>query len=295
MTQFRSFDTVGKKEEVADIISNLTPTKTPFISQIGSEKVSNTLFQWQEDSLRAVQANAQVEGFTATSATLTPTTMRSNVTQILEKTIFVSGSVDAIDHYGRAKESAYQLSKAMAEVKRDLEHACVGTRQTQVVGNSTTARQFDGFQAQVAAAQLVATGGAATPLSEANLLECLQRLWAEGVDPSVLMVTAADARTVAGFAASAGRERDFGAGKKIVNAVDLYVSPFGEVKVQLNRFLNAGDSLIYDPDMWKLVSFRPWFRETLAKTGDRTMMMVVGEYSLKHKNRLASGIIRRQA
>jgi hypothetical protein len=295
MTQFRSFDTVGKKEEVADIISNLTPTKTPFISQIGSEKVSNTLFQWQEDSLRAVQANAQVEGFTATSATLTPTTMRSNVTQILEKTIFVSGSVDAIDHYGRAKESAYQLSKAMAEVKRDLEHACVGTRQTQVVGNSTTARQFDGFQAQVAAAQLVATGGAATPLSENNLLECLQRLWAEGVDPSVLMVTAADARTVAGFAASAGRERDFSTGKKIVNAVDLYVSPFGEVKVQLNRFLNAGDSLIYDPDMWKLVSFRPWFRETLAKTGDRTMMMVVGEYSLKHKNRLASGIIRRQA
>jgi hypothetical protein len=47
--------------------------------------------------------------------------MRSNYTQILQKTIKVAETTDAVATYGRAKETAYQLAKAAAEVKRDLE------------------------------------------------------------------------------------------------------------------------------------------------------------------------------
>lgn len=106
MAQFYSYDQVGKKEDVSDLISNISPTKVPFQTMIGTEKVTNTLFQWQEDSLRAVQVNAAVEGFTASDATLSATTMRNNYTQILEKVIKVSETADAISTYGRARESA---------------------------------------------------------------------------------------------------------------------------------------------------------------------------------------------
>lgn len=302
MAQFYSYDQVGKKEDVSDIITNITPTKVPFQSMIGSEKVKNTLFQWQEDELRAVQVNAKVEGFTASDATLSPTTMRSNVTQIMEKTIKISETADAIDTYGRARESAYQLSKAGAELRRDLEHAFVGTAQTRVDGDSSTARKFAGYQAQVASSLINytgATGGVANALDEATVLATLQELYDAGADPNVLMVTPANSLIVAAFAKAAGRYREIENGgpadRAIINAIDLYVSPFGEVKVVLNRFLKAGDTLVFDPEMWKQATLRNWTRETLAKDGDNMKMMIVGEFSLKHRNQKASAVIREGA
>lgn len=301
MTQYTSYDQVGKKEDVSDVISNITPTKVPFQAMIGNERVTNTLFQWQEDELRAVTVNAKVEGFTAADATLTATTMRNNYTQILEKTIKISETADAVATYGRAKESAYQLAKAGAELRRDLEHAMVGTKQTAVAGDSSTARKFAGFQAQVDSGNFTYTGavsGVANAMDEGDVLAALQDLYNEGADPSAIMVTPSNSLLVADFAKASGRYREISNGQQdrsIVNAVDLYVSPFGEVKVYLNRFLASTDTLIFDPEMWKQCTLRPWARETLAKDGDNMKMMIVGEYSLKHKNKKASAVIREGA
>ena len=292
MATYTQYDVVGKKEDVSDIISNISPTKTPFQSMIGSEKVSNVLVQWQEDSLANVAVNAKVEGFTAADGTQVATVMRSNYTQILSTTIKVSETNDAVSKYGRAKESAYQMSKVAAEIKRDLEHALVGITQAAVAGDNVTARRFASFRSQVAAGNI--TNRAAAANTEADLLTGLQDCYDAGTDPSILMVTPTDSLVVADFAKATGRLREIENGTKdraIINAVDLYVSPFGEVKVVLNRFLQATASLIFEPDMWKLCVLRPWTRETLAKTGDATSMMLVGEYSLKHKNQLASAIL----
>jgi hypothetical protein len=295
---FTNYDQVGKKESVADKITNLSPTKTPFTSTIGTEKITNTLHQWQEDSLRAVGVNAQVEGFDAVDGTLAATVMRNNVTQIFSETIKVSGTADAVDTYGRAKETAYQLSKASAQVKRDLENAFVGINQAAVNTNAATARKTASVFAQIDSSMLVKTGATNTPLSEANLLTSLQKAWTEGAEPTTAMVTADDSLVVADFAKASGRNREINNGtadRKIVNVVDLYVSPFGEVGVQLNRFLMPGKTLVYEADMWKRLILRDWFRETLAKTGDNTKMMIVGEFGLKHKNYKASAYISREA
>jgi hypothetical protein len=303
MALWSTYDEVGVKEDVSDVISNISPTKTPFQSSIGSEKCSQKLFEWQEDSLRAVAENAQVEGFTASDVTLTATTMRSNLTQIMSETIKVAATPDASDAYGRAKESAYQLSKSMAQVKRDLEHAYVGSAQAKVTpASNLTARKMAGFQAQLLNGGtgsldsddfVIYTGGTSTVPDEDDLLPLLQHLYDNGSDPTTIMVTSANSRTVANFMKASGsaRERDFGASKTLVNVVDVYVSPFGQQKVVLNRFLKSKNTLVYDPDMWKKVTLRPWTRETLAKTGDNTSIMIVGEFSLKHKNFKASAAI----
>lgn len=65
--------------------------------------------------------------------------------------------------------------------------------------------------------------------------------------------------------------------------------PFGEQRVVLNRFLRATDAILFDPAMWSLVTLRPWTRELLAKTGDHDRHLIVGEFSLKHKNYAATG------
>jgi hypothetical protein len=295
MATYTTYEQVGIKEDVSDIISNISPTKTPFQSAIGKSKATQTLFEWQEDSLRAVQSAPRAEGADAPAASATPTVMRQNRTQIFSDTVNVSGTADVVATYGRKRESAYQMYKVSAQLKRDLEHALVGTAQAAVSGDDTgpTARQMAGVQTQIIAGNVVHSG-AATPLSEANVLSALQLAYTAGAEPNLAQVTPSNSLIFADFAKAAGRYRTIqqgGSDKTLTNVVDLYVSPFGTIKVQLNRFLRAANTLIVDPAQWELVTLRPWTKEPLAKTGDATKVMLVGEFSSKHKNYSASALV----
>lgn len=296
-THFKTYDQVGKKEDISDVISNIAPTATPFQSLIGSESVSNTVYQWQEDDLAAVAANAAVEGADGVDADLTATTMRSNYTQIMAKTIKVSATADVVSTYGRAKETAYQLSKKSAELKREFEYALVGLAQNATVGSTSVARKFGnvwgndaGSNALINSAVIVNNSTAAA-LTEAMVLSVNQKLYEAGGDASYIMIKPADSLIVASFAAASGRTRDFDTGTKIVNVVDIYVSPFGTQKVVLNRFMKADAALLFDPANWKKATLRPFSRTLLAKTGDADRHFVVGEFGLKHTNYKASGAI----
>lgn len=305
-TLFKTFDQVGVKEDISDLISNISPTKTPFMAALKSESVNNTIFQWQEDSLASVDlTNAKAEGFDAVDANMVPTVMRSQYTQILSKTVRISQTADAVATYGRAKETAYQVSKASAELKRDLEGIMVGQAQnaspgTGGAGIAAAARKMgsvfgnDGLgNAMIAAAVTVDKTATPSALSEQNILDVNQKLYAAGSEANVIMVKPADALLIAQFTNSAGRNRTINdGGTTIVNAVNLYISPYGEQKVVINRFMKADSALVYDSANWKQVTLRPWTRELLAKTGDSDRHMIVGEFSLKHTNFSASGAIK---
>ncbi len=295
MATYQTFQQIGIKENISDIITNLTPTKTPFQSNIGTEKVHNVLFQWQEDSLRGQALNAQVEGADPSYITANPTVMRNNVTQILNEAVVVSDTAETVTVYGRAKEMAYQMQKSASQVKRDLELSLIGNAQVLSTGNSTTARQFASAQQQVLAGN-ISYAGAATNLSEALMLTNLQTCFTAGATPSRIQVTPSNSVIIAGFAAVTGRYRTIpgastGEDSGIVNVVNFYVSPFGEVKIEINRFIKAKNTLVYDPKQWAKAVLRPWTREALAKTGDATKQMIISEQSLKHKNFAASGFI----
>lgn len=299
-THFKTYDQVGKKEDISDVISNIAPTQTPFQSLIGDEGADNTLYQWQEDDLSAVKDNAAVEGADATDEDMTPTVMRSNVTQIFTKTIKVSATSDRVKTYGRAKETAYQLGKKSMELKREMEYALIGKAQNAVVGTSATARKFGnvfGLDAAGTAmiSPTVTVDHTATPaaLTEADVLTVNQKLYENGADAKFIMIKPADSLIVAGFASSAGREKQIpNEDRKIVNVVDVYVSPFGEQKVVLNRFMKADSSLVFDPSNWKKRTLRPTTRTLLAKTGDADRHFVVTEWGVQHSNYKATGLIK---
>jgi hypothetical protein len=203
-----------------------------------------------------------------------------------------------VSRYGRAKETAYQLGKYSKEVKRDLE-AILTSSQTSAAGSTVSAANMACFSAQVDASHLHKTGGSGTAMTETLLNTALQTLYTDGGEPQFLSIPPGEALNIASYAAvvssnAATRIREV-EGKTIVNAVEVYVSPFGEVKVVLNRFQPTIDHLLYQSDMWKLSVLRPWTRETLAKTGDATKMMIIGEFSLKHMNQKASSVVRKSA
>lgn len=298
MATYQTYDQVGIAEDISDIISNISPTKTPFLSSIGTEKADSTIFEWQEDSLRDAAANAQVEGADATDTTRVPTVLRTNRTQILSETVKVSRTASRVKTHGRAREMAYQMEKAAKALKRDLEYAFVGTAQAAVAGDDTTptARKMAGVQKQIDTSAIVysTASDGSKPLTEALLLTCLQDCFANGAEPSRIHVTPSNSVVVADFAKAAGRYRTLqegGSNKTLTNVVDLYVSPFGQQKVEINRLIRTGNTLVYEPDQWAKMVLDAWKRVPLAKSGDYDRQMIIGEFSLKHKNYKASGMV----
>jgi hypothetical protein len=175
MANYQTYQMVGIKEQVSDVITNLSPRKTPFQNGIGNEKVTQPLFQWQEDSLRAPATNAAVEGADASFITVTPTVMRNNYTQIFTEAVQVSDRADIVSTYGRKREMAYQMAKSSAAIKRDREIALIGNAQVKASGSSSVASTLASFQQQLDSTTVTYSGSGATPLSEALLVTALRR------------------------------------------------------------------------------------------------------------------------
>ena len=308
MATISSYDIVGTKEDISDIITNISPTATPFQTGVGTESIHQKLFGWQEDSLMAVSATPVLEGANAPVANFQPTVMRQNTTQIFTRTASTTGTMDVTTTYGRGKELAYQLNLRSKELKRSLEFAYVGTGQTMSLGSDTAARSFAGYQAMIDSSVVFTAGGgiaftgttpARTTLTENMVLTTAQALYNNGADANTLMIKPNDAPNVAAFSRNNSRTQFTDAtDKKLVNVVNVYECAYGTLNVKMNRFLrgaNAGDTtsdaLVYEADMWKTTPLRSWFRTTLAKTGDATNVQILGEYGLKHRNFKASGLI----
>lgn len=227
----------------------------------------------------------------------------------------MAATTDATSRYGRAKETAYQLSKRGAELKRDLEFVLTNAQAggsgvlsnvtITSIGNtanvtSDAARTMKSAQAQVDASLLNVTGGSGTAMTETLLNTTLQELYTYGANPKYLMIPPGEALNLSTYLANTtwgtrSLESDAMSKQKIVNVVDVYVSPFGEVKVVLNRFMVNTDHLVFNPSDWKLAVLRAWERVPLAKIGDSERHMIVGEYSLKHANYKASAVVRKSS
>jgi hypothetical protein len=286
----KTFDQVGKREDVEDIIYDISPTMTPMLSSIGTSTASATLHQWLQDSLAPVASNAKVEGADAgTSSTITQTVKTAN-TQIFDKVVQVSGTAEAVGTYGRSSDLAYAIAKAGKEVKRDIEHSFVGLSQAGTAGNGSTARQLTSAANQINAAT-TNTAGSNRTFTEALLLDVLQKCYEEGGEPNQVQVTPSHSVIVAGFAATSGRTRDFDTGTTLVNAVDVIISPFGQVSVVPNRFLNANTVLVLDTEYWSRAVLRPMQTVVLAKTGDSDKRQMLTELTLVCENDKASGKI----
>lgn len=298
-----TFDLVGLAEDVEDMIFNISPTETPFLTMAKRKKASAVNHQWQTDSLSAAAANRAIEGDDSTYATATPTTMLSNYCQIAKKTVMVSGTADAVRKYGRKEEFAYQIAKKGKELKRDMEYALV-TNQASSAGGSGTARSSAGIESMISGNRILGAGnttgttpgyaagvwaaptdGTATAMTEGNLVSALEAAWQDGGNTSVIMVNSTLKRTIASFAGAssyAGVSVNQGRNAQgvIVGGVDLYVSDFGEHKVMLNRYMRTGTVLCLDKDYVSVGFLRPIKFEERAKTGDATRGEILTEFCL---------------
>lgn len=311
---FVEFDAVGNREDLSDMIYDVSPYETPVLSAIKKKKAKAVLHEWQQDTLAAAAANAQVEGDDAlnsgmTNNAITPTTRLSNYTQILRKVNQVSGTQDTgVDKAGRSKEMAYQMARRMKEIKTDLEWAilnggaAIGNAKV-ADGDGATAREMGSLQtylttnvsvgatgAASAGNGAVMTGGTDRDLTEALLTAVLADCFTNGADPKLLVCSATNKGVVSTFTGGGTRYVDTD-DKKLVNSIDVYVGDFHTLKVVPSRQTIGDNVYLIDPEYLAVADLRPLHSKDLATTGDNTKKALIWETTLEVCSQKAHGLI----
>lgn len=309
---FSRYDAKGIREDLANVIYNISPEETPFTNNIGRGTASNTIFEWQVDELAAASdANAYVEGDDVSSFTAAVATERlANYTQISRKDVIISGSLEKLDKAGRRSEIAYQMSKRGAELKRDIEASALANQAAVVGSMPSTARRTAGLPAFLRTntnrgvgganptvsnglVNAAATDGTARAFTETQLKDVIQKVWTEGGTPKMLMVGPGNKVVASTFTGIADIRYNLTAPKTaaIIGAADIYVSDFGQISIVPNRFQRNRDAFVLDPEMCELAWLRPITQVELAKTGDAEKRMLIGEWGLKVKQQKGLGVI----
>jgi len=303
---FATYEAIGNREDLSDVVYRIDPTETPFMSSIEKEKAAAVNHEWQTQALAAVNTgNAQLEGDDAVADTTTSTVRLGNVCQISRKTPRVTGTQRAVEHAGRDDEMAYQEMLKGLELKRDMESILIGTNQAKNVGNSSTprvtasvlswiksntAKGSGGADPSAADGTGTRTDGTQRAFTEANLKTALQSIWNNGGKPDTIMTGGFNKQVFSTFTGRASPIEDTKR-KKITASVDAYESDFGTLKVVANRFSRPRDVLVLQMDMWALayLNGRKMVSLPLAKTGDSERKEILSEFALEARNEKASG------
>ena len=310
MSQYKTYDAKGLREDLTDVIYDISPTDTPIMSSIGKTSARAVYHEWQTDNLAsATTANAAVEGATASEAVLNPTVRLGNYTQIVQKTIMISGTLEAVDKAGRKSEKAYQLAKASAEIKRDIE-AIITANQGRDAGSGSAARKMASLlswiktntnkrETTTAGTDPTTIGestrgdGTTRTFTETLLKDVVQKVFTSGGTPTLLVVPPAGKQKVSEFTGIAQhRINTQGAGKvTILAGADLYQSDFGVLQLVPDRFMRTRDALVLDPEYAAMAYLRPFTTNEIAKVGDAEKTQILAELTLEVRNEAAHGII----
>lgn len=306
-------DAKGLRENLTDMIYDISPTKTPLFQMAGRGKATAVLHEWQIDSLSDPDTtNSKPEGNEATFTTPSATERIGNYVQISDKTCIVSGTLEEVSKAGRKSEMAREMSKRSRELKRDMEKIALANQ----AADGSDPRKTAGLPAWLKTNTVFVTSDGADPsyttlpndtrtdsaspvaFAEAALKSATQLAWDEGAEPSVLMVGAFNKSAVSSFAGIASQTMNLNQAKPgtIVASADVYVTEFGNLKVVPNRYQRTGDVFGLDPEYLSIAYLRGFKTKKLAPTGDAEKRLLNVEWALKvHNEKAHFGIFDRTA
>lgn len=309
---FQRTGKVAVREDLHDTISNIAPTQTPFMSNIGTGKANNTYVEWLTDTLAAADAdNAVINGDDAGNDALTDATRLGNYTQLMDKVVGISSTTQAVNSAGDQTKMSYQLVKKSKELKRDMEKRLCGNYAAVPLADGTAGKsagavafvRTNGSRGSGGAAATLsgstsgyvnaaATNGTLRTVTEAMLKDAMQDAWAEGGEPSVAIMSGTIKQTFSAFTGIADQRRETGNKRAtIIGAADVYVSDFGEVAFTPSRFTTGRDVLVIDPALWTLLYLQRFSTTDLAKTGHADRKLMATEFTLKCHNELGNAVI----
>lgn len=301
---FSTYDAVGIREDLSDVIYDISPEETPFYSSCAKATAKNTYHEWQTDSLRASADNAHIQGDETVAEARTATTRVGNRTQIFKNAVVIPGTDKKVDKAGRATEMAYHTMKIAKEQKLDIERALFAN-QASVAGSDILPARLAGIGAWITTNTNNVGGGGADPtgdgtnartdgsqtaFSQPDFDLTMQQIWEAGGKADKVYLSAFQHNVALGFTGNNNQRSNIDASKATVNkTIDLYITPWGKVEFVPTRENRGRDVWILQSDMWAVGVLRPTFNEELAKNGDNDRRQVITELTLISKNQRASG------
>ena len=305
---YDTYDSVGIREDLSNVIYDVSPDETPLLSAMAKVKATNTFHEWQTNTLRAAQNNFHVEGSDTSAAAVTPTDRLGNYSQIFKGSVITSGTNDVVEAAGRTNsEMAYNILRVATEVKLDMEKALF-ENVARVAGNATTPRKLAGLGAWLKTNVVnIGGGGGANPtgnvpgatartdgtksvFNQAKFDQCMQSVWTSGGKPDTVYLSAFQLNKALGFVGN-NNQRQNGATGSVNNNIAVYLTPWGSVEFQPVRESRSRDVWIIENDKLALATLRPMKNEALAKTGDNEHRQVVCEATMVVRNQAALGLI----
>lgn len=302
----KSYDLSGNvlREDLADMIYDISPMDTVFMSGISRATARSTTHEWLTDSLVAAAKNAAIEGDAHSPTARTLPSRLKNYTQITRKDIEVTGTANATNNAGMAKLMAYHTGRAAKEIKRDMEFGLLSSEPASA-GTSVSGRVSAGAEIwiyqdnhlkpnQTTATTSAPTSGfaigpqvdgSATAFTSAHLQSMLQQAWSCGGETDVILCGPTLYNTISGFTGIATRFRDVGSRQQaqIIGAADVYVSAYGSHAIKLSRYCASDTVFAFDMSTWGVAYLRPFQIEDVAKVGDADRKMLLAEYTLECK------------
>lgn len=318
-----AYDLNTNREDLADIIYDISPTETPFCSNVGRHSSDATYKEWTIDSLAAAADNAHIDGDEFSGDALTDGNKVGNYHQISRKDLVVTRRSNVVNKAGQKSAIARQVAKAGKELKRDIELAAT-KRKVAVVGDATTAMQSAGVPAWIRTNDQLGSGGSsptlsgttsgyvngagtvgtARALSEATLMDAIRGCFDQGGNPNMIMASTEMKQRMSTFLFSsssrvATQYQDQGkkasGGATVIGAVDVYVTDFGVVEIVPNRFSPSGattsEVFVLDTEYWAISYLDGFKTETIAKIGDHERRMLLADWTVESNNEAASAVV----
>lgn len=202
-----------------------------------------------------------------------------NYTQIFgPEKISTTGTEDVIRKYGvEGREHDFQVAKRQAELWVALEKAIINGDRLEDTTNER--RSMGGLRFFINGANV---DSSTTTITEAALNTAIAAAFNAGGDLTTALMGFKQKQTIGGFDSDKIRytrmETDRG------KVVDTIISDGGTLRLGLDRWVKNSDLFLYNNQDLELVTLRPMQYEALAKTGDATNGMLVGEYGFKLHN-----------
>lgn len=301
-----SYDVTTNKEDLAGAVYRISPVDTPFMSAVPRAKASAVLHEWSTDAIDATNtANARLEGDALTRAASTSPARKQNYCQISSRDATVTGTERAVNPAGIDDMLAYQMSKKSLALRKDMEAIMLGN-QGQNAGNTTTARTLRSFNAWIggngsrgpAGADSTAATAAATDETAAGLRAFTETLlkdaildaFADGGEPSLVLVGAANKQVSSGFAGRSSQHQIVSK-EIILGAASIYASDFGDLKIVPNRTQRSRDAWVVDPDKVAVAFLRAFEPQELGRVGDAVTRDIISEYTLEMRHPDAHSLV----
>jgi len=304
---YDSYDNANSiKQDIQDIIYNITPHETPFLSKSGKTTAKSTLHEWSTDTLRASAANAHIEGDTTTATAQTAVTRLNNRTQIFKDAVVISDTDEGLSKIAKDKEMSYAVLKMGKAMKLDIEKALFANN-AKATGSATAARELAGAPTWLTSNTVAGSGGSdatgdgtdartdgtQAAFTQANFDTVMQGIWENGgTGIKSCYLSAFQMNKALSFTGNNNQRANVvGADERVINSISIYLTPFGEISLVPTRENRSRDVFLFQDDTWSVATLRPMKNVELAKTGDNSTRQLTTELTLVCKSEAANGMV----